>query len=157
MARERGFETYDVTAMGNSYSTRLNAFRAAYQRYYYDNPHDEKPALFVAADLRRHDIPRNCETVVLKPSFDVYDKRYQCCARRPEENAHNHRTIYYGFNTSIFHRVLSGDLSPGQTLDLILEPFGYGNTDAFQSNSPPAIAMAMPENDFEKSLLQTQV
>lgn len=159
VARGRGFVTYDVTAMGNSYHTRLNAFNAAYsdlQRL--GHGHDRGPALFVAADLRRHDIPRNCETVVLKPSFDVYDKRYhQCCERRPEENAHNHRAIYSGFRTSIFHRVLSGDLSPGQTLDLILEPFGYGNADAFQSTSLPAIAVAMSADDSKQFLLRTQV
>ena len=147
VARNRGLITYDLTEMGNSYEERLKAFRKTHP------PRDMRtPALFVAADLRRHDIPGNFETVVLKPPFSVYDKRYkQCCQRRPEENAHNHRQIYNVFETKIFHRLLAGNISPQAALDLILEPYGiaYGETAAeFRltgSPEPPAnIALAVP-------------
>jgi hypothetical protein len=88
VARNRGLTTYDVNEMGDSYHERLEAFR----KIRVQQTKNGAPALFVAADLRRHDISSTYETVVLKPSFSVYDKGYkQCCQRRPEENAHNHR------------------------------------------------------------------
>jgi hypothetical protein len=114
--------------------------------------------LFVAADLRRHDIPGNYETVVLKPSFSVYDKRYkQCCERRPEENAHNHRQIYNVFQTNIFHRLFAGNISPQAALGLILEPFGIQTRTLIlepfgiqtqhggaSTNGPGAVSLAVP-------------
>ena len=79
--------------MGDSYHERLEAFRKIDRNIRKFRKTDKgAPELFVAADFHRDDIPKTYETVVLKPSFSVYDKRYkQCCQRRPEKNAHNHR------------------------------------------------------------------
>jgi hypothetical protein len=125
VARNRGLTTYDVTEMGDSYHERLEAFRKIDRNIRKFRKTDKgAPELFVAADLHRDDIPKTYETVVLKPSFSVYDKRYkQCCQRRPEKNAHNHRQMYNVFQTKNFHRLLAGDISPQAALDLILEPY----------------------------------
>ena len=158
VARNRGYTTYDVTEMGNSYSERLGAFRQVQVGRLDEG--GGAPVLFVAADLRRHDIPGNYETVVLKPSFSVYDKRYkQCCERRPEENAHNHRQIYNVFQTNIFHRLFAGNISPQAALDLILEPFGIQTQHGGAStNGPGAVSLAVPiklgASEPRQSLLQ---
>ena len=125
VARNRGLTTYDVNEMGDSYHERLEAFRKIDRNIRKFRKTDKgAPELFVAADLHRDDIPKTYETVVLKPSFSVYDKRYkQCCQRRPEKNAHNHRQMYNVFQTKNFHRLLAGDISPQAALDLILEPY----------------------------------
>lgn len=121
-ARHRHIKTVDLATVDGDPVER----RAAALRMWGEPVHGVE--MYLAADLREHDVPTSgFETVLILPSQAEYVRRYESCRRaRPGERfLHSPVDFWRAFKGAVprYDRAIRADLSVKDTVDAVLEPY----------------------------------